>query len=174
MTAPQGVSNGNAGVSNSSAGGGFEWQLRCYSKPLRQGPTGTRYPTRTRNIFQYPIRTRLIFKIIGYFGYRVLEKTRFLTWTHVRLFEYWPFSHHFSIDFDIANIHYTVGMYFLIFTGNRDDIEWHDIPAPLGVYWEIPPKGQYFLIHSLGRISGTYPRLENIDNAPSMIQICTM
>ena len=142
--------------------------------PQMQGPTGTRYPTRTRNIFQYPIRTRLIFKIIGYFGYRVLEKTRFLTWTHVRLFEYWPFSHHFSIDFDIANIHYTVGMYFLIFTGNRDDIEWHDIPAPLGVYWEIPPKGQYFLIHSLGRISGTYPRLENIDNAPSMIQICTM
>ena len=41
-----------------------------------QGPTGTRYPTRTRNIFQYPIRTRLIFKIIGYFGYRVLEKNQ--------------------------------------------------------------------------------------------------
>ena len=29
----------------------------------------------TRNIFN----TRLIVKIIGYFGYRVLEKTRFLT-----------------------------------------------------------------------------------------------
>ena len=41
-----------------------------------QGATGTRYPTRTRNIFQYPIRTRLIFKIIGYFGYRVLEKNQ--------------------------------------------------------------------------------------------------
>ena len=37
-----------------------------------QCPTGTRYPTRTRNIFQYPIRTRFIFKIIGYIGYRVL------------------------------------------------------------------------------------------------------
>ena len=44
-----------------------------------QGPTGTGYPTRTRNIFQYPIRTRIIFKIIGYFGYRVIEETRFLT-----------------------------------------------------------------------------------------------
>ena len=67
-----------------------EFRIIC----THQGPTGTRYPTRTRNIFQYPIRTRYIFKIIGYFGFRVLEKTRFLTWTHVRLFQYWPFSHH--------------------------------------------------------------------------------
>merc|ERR1719237_1405955 len=49
---------------------------RIFSATREQGPTGTRYPTRTRNIFQYPIRTRLIFKIIGYFGYRVLEKNQ--------------------------------------------------------------------------------------------------
>ena len=47
---------------------------------VRQGPTGTRYPTRTRSFFQYPIRTRFVFKIIGYFGYRVFHKTMFLTW----------------------------------------------------------------------------------------------
>ena len=45
-----------------------------------QGPTGTRYPTRTRSFFQYPIHTRFVFKIIGYFGYRVFQKTIFLTW----------------------------------------------------------------------------------------------
>ena len=48
--------------------------------PPIQGPTGTRYPTRTRSFFQYPIRTRFVFKIIGYFGYRVFQKTIFLTW----------------------------------------------------------------------------------------------
>ena len=32
-----------------------------------------------------------------------------------------------SIDFNIVNIHHTVGMYFLILTGNMDDIEWHDL-----------------------------------------------
>ena len=53
-----------------------------------------------------------------------------------------------SIDFNIVNIHHNVGMYFLILTGNRDDIEWHDLqrsshpihdtlPAPLGVYWAL-------------------------------------
>ena len=45
-----------------------------------QGPTGTRYPTQTRSFFQYPIRTRFFLKIIGYFGYRVFQKTIFLTW----------------------------------------------------------------------------------------------
>ena len=44
-----------------------------------QGPTGTRYPTRTRSFFPYPIRTRFIFKVIGYVGYRVFQKTMFLT-----------------------------------------------------------------------------------------------
>jgi len=42
---------------------------KIYHACLRQGPTDTWYPT--QNICQYPIRTRLIFKIIGYFGYRV-------------------------------------------------------------------------------------------------------
>ena len=49
------------------------------SKLHEQCPTGTRYPTRTRSFFQYPIRTRFNFKIIGYFGYRVFHKTMFLT-----------------------------------------------------------------------------------------------
>ena len=36
-----------------------------------------------------------------------------------------PFFHHYqgSIDFNTANIHRTVGMYFLISTGNSGDIE---------------------------------------------------
>ena len=38
---------------------------------------------------------------------------------------YEAFFHHYqgSIDFNIVNIHPTVEMYFLISTGNRDDIE---------------------------------------------------
>ena len=48
--------------------------------PPPQCPTGTRYPTRTRSFFQYPIRTRFVFKIFGYFGYRVFQNTMFLTW----------------------------------------------------------------------------------------------
>ena len=38
-----------------------------------QGLTGTRYPTRPDNFWQYPIHTRFIFRIIGYFGYRVFH-----------------------------------------------------------------------------------------------------
>ena len=38
----------------------------------------TRYPTRTRSFQQYPNPTRNIFRIIGYFGYRVFEKVTFL------------------------------------------------------------------------------------------------
>ena len=35
------------------------------------------------------------------------------------------FSHHYqgNIDFNTVNIHRTVGMYFLVSTGNREDIE---------------------------------------------------
>ena len=81
-----------------------------------------------------------------------------------------------SIDFNIVNIHHTVGMYFLILTGNRDDIEWHNLqrkyhaihdtlPAPLGVYWAV---GRVFLATlPRRRISGTHPCLEKIDNAPA-------
>ena len=38
---------------------------------------------------------------------------------------YRPFFHHYqgSIDFNTVNIHRTVGMYFLVSTGNRGDIE---------------------------------------------------
>ena len=88
-----------------------------------------------------------------------------------------------SIDFNIVNIHHIVGKYFLILTGNRDDIEWHDLqrsyhaihdalPASLRVYWA---PGTVFLDKlPRGRISGTHPYVENNDNAPGMIQIGTM
>ena len=33
----------------------------------------TRYPTRPEIFWQYPIRTRFFFRIIGYFGYRVFH-----------------------------------------------------------------------------------------------------
>ena len=39
--------------------------------------------------------------------------------------EYCAFFHNYqgSIDFNTVNINRTVGMYFLVSTGNRDDIE---------------------------------------------------
>ena len=39
--------------------------------------------------------------------------------------QYHAFFHHYqgSIDFNTVNIHRTVGMYFLVSTGNRGDIE---------------------------------------------------
>ena len=79
---------------------------------------------------------------------------------------------HSLITCSIVNIHHTVGMYFLILTGNSDDIEWHDLqrsyhpihdtlPAPLGVYWAL---GRLFLdTLPRRRISGTHPRVENTD-----------
>merc|ERR1712010_142170 len=35
--------------------------------------TGTRYPTRPDNFWQYPIHTRFFPRIIGFFGYRVFH-----------------------------------------------------------------------------------------------------
>ena len=63
-----------------------------------------------------------------------------------------------------VNIHCIVEMFFSAFTGNRipvtgiksnfmiymDQIIQYTSCSPLGVYWKILPKGQYFLIHSLG------------------------
>ena len=41
------------------------------------------------------------------------------------------------------------------------------------MYLEILPKGQYFLMHSLWRISGIHPRTENIDDANEYnVDIC--
>ena len=40
--------------------------------------------------------------------------------------------------------------------------------------YQYCPQGQYFPVHSLGRISGTHPRAENIDNVPAMMQINSM
>ena len=57
-----------------------------------------------------------------------------------------------SIDFKTANIHRTVGMYFLVFTGN---IEWYDL------------QGQYHLIHLLlpGECIGKYFPRDSISGA---------
>ena len=59
---------------------------------------------------------------------------------------YQPFFHHYqgSIDFNTVNIQPTAGMYFLIFTWNRDDIIYRDhtfqyTPYSQGVYWNILP-----------------------------------
>ena len=130
--------------------------------------TLNRYPTRTRNFLQYPIHTRLIFKIFGYFGYKVLEKTRFLTWTHVRLFKYWPFFHHYqgSIDFNTVNIHRTVGMYFLVSTGNRGDIEWHDLQRSYYPIHSLLP-GVYVSILSLRTVFPRTLPMANIRNTSS-------
>ena len=48
------------------------WEV--FALPFQPGPTGTRYPTRTRSFCRYPNPTRFFFKIIGYFGYRVFQK----------------------------------------------------------------------------------------------------
>ena len=55
-----------------------------------QGLTGTRYPTRPDNFWQYPIHTRFIFRIIGYFGYRVFH----LFWPNVPVTIQYCFNPH--------------------------------------------------------------------------------
>ena len=65
--------------------------------------------------------------------------------------QYKAFFHHYqgSIDFNTVNVHRTVGMYFLVSTGNRADIEWHDLqrsylsntfPAPGSVRINAVPR----------------------------------
>ena len=67
-----------------------EWK----SAGLWSVPNG--YPISDPNpkfFFQYSIRTQFVFKIIGYFGYRVFQNTMFLTWkTASRSKRYWPIS----------------------------------------------------------------------------------
>ena len=58
--------------------------LSSYFWHLNQCLTGTRYPTRPDNFWQYPIHTRFIFRIIGYFGYRVFH----LFWPNVPVLNY--------------------------------------------------------------------------------------
>ena len=58
--------------------------------PNKQGLTGTRYPTRPDNFWQYPIHTRFIFRIIGYFGYRVFH----LFWPNVPVTIQYCFNPH--------------------------------------------------------------------------------
>ena len=54
------------------------WEGTTYQQWL----TGTQYPTWPNNSWLYLIRTRYFFRIIGYFGYRVLQKSRFRPWGH--------------------------------------------------------------------------------------------
>ena len=65
-----------------------EQRMQCSnSQILGQGQwlTGPRYPTRPDNFWQYPIHTRFVFRIIGYFGYRVFQKKSFLAQSFVRV-----------------------------------------------------------------------------------------
>ena len=55
--------------------GKFWAKIRCNESSCL---TGTRYPTRPDNFWQFPIRTRFFSRIIGYFGYRVFYI--FLAW----------------------------------------------------------------------------------------------
>ena len=78
------------------------------------------------------------------------------------------FFHHYqgSIDFNTVNIHRTVGMYFLISTGNRGDIEWHDLQRSYYPIHSLLP-GVYVSILSLGTV---FPRTlpwANIRNTSS-------
>ena len=73
-----------------------------------QGLTGTRYPTRPDNFWQYPIRTRFFFRIIGYFGYRVFhlfcpDKPVTLQDIHVGQYCFLPTQHSSSLDLSSVN-----------------------------------------------------------------------
>merc|ERR1711894_705458 len=60
-------------------------------------------------------------------------------------------SYQGSIDFNTVNIHRTVGMYFLVSTGNRGDIEWHDLQRSYyPIHFLLP--GVYVSILSLGTV----------------------
>ena len=80
----------------------------------------------------------------------------------------WPFFHHYqgSIDFNTVNIYRTVGMYFLVSTGKRGDIEWHDLQRSYYQIHSLLP-GVYVSILSLGTV---FPRTlpwANIRNTSS-------
>ena len=69
---------------------------------------------------------------------------------------YASFFHHYqgSIDFNTVNIHHTVGMYFLVSTGNRGDIEWDDLQRSYYPIHSLLPE-VYVSILSLGTV---FPR----------------
>jgi len=78
------------------------------------------------------------------------------------------FFYHYqgSIDFNTVNIRRTVGMYFLVSTGNRGDIEWHDLQRSYYPIHSLLP-GVYVSILSLGTV---FPRTlpwANIRNTSS-------
>ena len=78
------------------------------------------------------------------------------------------FFHHYqgSIDFNTVNIHRTVGMYFLVSTGNRGDIEWHDLQRSYYPIHSLLP-GVYVSILSLGTVFPRTLPMANIRNTSS-------
>ena len=82
-----------------------------------------------------------------------------------------------SIDFNIVNIHHTVGMYFLILNDMifKDHIIQYMIHFLL-LPWECI--GKYSPRDSISwytpEDTGTHPCVENIDNAPAVLQIGNM
>ena len=78
------------------------------------------------------------------------------------------FFHHYqgSIDFNTVNINRTVGMYFLVSTGNRGDIEWHDLQRSYYPIHSLLP-GVYVSILSLGTVFPRTLPMANIRNTSS-------
>ena len=82
--------------------------------------------------------------------------------------QYITFFHHYqgSIDFNTVNVHRTVGMYFLVSTGNRGDIEWHDLQRSYYPIHSLLP-GVYVSILSLGTVFPRTLPMANIRNTSS-------
>ena len=70
------------------------------------------------------------------------------------------FSHHYQGGIDSLHIA-TIANDMI--SMNPGTILSNTLPPPWGAYWELLPKGQYFL-------NITCPRVENIDNVPTMMQ----
>ena len=83
--------------------------------------------------------------------YRPIWKFKYLDFSQLDLT--WP-GH-----VNPVNIHHTVCIsWYSLATGTIYRNIW--FPAPEGVFWDILPQGQYFLIHALGWISDTHPCTE--------------
>ena len=99
---------------------------------------------------------------LGTFETACMLKVYFLCNVHPSFF------HHYqeSIDFNTVNIHRTVGMYFLVSTGNRGDIEWHDLQRSYYPIHSLLP-GVYVSILSLGTVFPRTLPMANIRNTSS-------
>ena len=119
----------------------------CHHSRSRAGTNGYPIPDPNPKYFSipdpYPInfQNHRVFRVSG-----IREKPGF--W-HEPMCASLNIGHSLSsIDFDIANIHHTVGMYFLILTGNRDDNEWHELS-------KIISSNTWYTSCSLGSVLGS-------------------